>query len=52
MITRYELFSIYLISRYQDPGETSESESFEECFGDHFLVFQYQEAKRESESFK
>ena len=32
--------------------ETSESESFEEYFGDHCRVFQYQGEKSESQSFK
>ena len=29
------------------PGKKSESQSFKECFGDHFRVFQYQEEKSE-----
>ena len=32
--------------------ETSESESYEEYFGDHCRVFQYQGEKSESQSFK
>ena len=32
--------------------ETSESESFEEYFGDHCRVFQYQGEKSESQNFK
>ena len=32
--------------------ETSESESYEEYFGDHCREFQYQGEKSESQSFK
>ena len=43
----FEITDVYFNTRGK-----SENESFEECFGDHRRVFQYQGEKSESQSFE